>query len=100
MIPAIANGHRTGESTFKTRPKPHTNAQRIATSSAIASAVTDAQTIRACLSVGAGKLIREQQGRARCPYRAPVLRKAVDTGSLSRNPESFRGKAERAGVSA
>src|SRR5438034_5275906 len=60
MIPAIANGHSTGESTFKTRPSPQTNAHRIATSSAIENAVSEAQTIRACFSVGGGKLIPER----------------------------------------
>src|SRR5437764_1802200 len=57
MMPAIASGQRTGESTFKTRPSPQTNAHKIATSSAIENAVSDAQTIRACFSVGGGKLI-------------------------------------------
>src|SRR5947199_2230459 len=57
MMPAIASGQRTGERTFKTRPSPQTNAHKIATSSAIEKAVSDAQTIRACFSVGGGKLI-------------------------------------------
>src|SRR5712671_6878745 len=57
MIPAIASGQSTGESTFRTRPRPQTNAHKIATSSAIENAVSDAQTIRACFSVGGGKLI-------------------------------------------
>src|SRR5437588_5694376 len=89
-MPAIASGQSTGESTFKTRPSPQTNAHKIATSSAIENAVSDAQTIRACFSVGGGKLIAEPEGRARRPHGATNERNTPETRSLS--------PRERAGV--
>src|SRR5258705_9615279 len=56
MLP-MASGQSTGERRFNSHPRPRMSPTKSASKIPTASAVTDIQMMRACLSVGGGKAI-------------------------------------------
>src|SRR5947208_13836799 len=80
-MPATASGHKTGERTWSTWPKPQMKAQMMATKRATAEAVRAAQTIRAWLSVGEGKLMLRRFPRRLCSRCLPQLFRFIGGGT-------------------